>query len=158
MAPLGGIQEIFSPGKKTSMSNQAYFSFTKLLVKHQGNIYAHMKSEGFAISFPYWRGQRLTTKEIEHALCEFSKYQRIERALKGKIHTRQRLRKSRAHLDHKALMQHCGSCTKLSGGGSAMTLCDTCNRGYCYNCDVTKRRTDSWVCRRCRSLNSHSWT
>ena len=30
------------------------------------------------LDFPYWKGKLLTLKEIEHGLCEYSKYKRIE--------------------------------------------------------------------------------
>lgn len=46
----------------------------KRLVSRQNKVYAK-----FGVAFPYWRGQRLTLKEIEHGLCEFCKYDRVRK-------------------------------------------------------------------------------
>jgi hypothetical protein len=43
------------------------------LVQVQDQIYPQ------SMTFPKWRNRNLTLKEIEHALCEFSKYRRVER-------------------------------------------------------------------------------
>jgi hypothetical protein len=74
-----------------------YLNFTTLLVEQQKAAYAQLlKTEHcMPLSFPKWRNQPFTMKEMEHALCEFSKYQRIERALqqgKRNTSTGQRLR------------------------------------------------------------------
>jgi hypothetical protein len=150
--------EIFFSGKKDSvrLKSTEYLDYTKLLVEHQDAAYTQLlqtEHGGMPLSFPKWRNQPLTLKEMEHALCEFSKYQRIERALqKGNASTGQRLRKSRSHLDATTT---CGLC-RIST--TNLVLCDTCNQGYCDECDDdTEKNGISWLCRRCVEFESFEW-
>jgi hypothetical protein len=81
-----GIQEIFFHGRKKmpSLSKGEYMGYAQDLVSVQDNVYAELKvADGFCLSFPKWLDKSLTLKEVEHALCEFSKFQRIERRVNG---------------------------------------------------------------------------
>lgn len=103
------------------------------------------------IKFNYWRNKILTLKEIEHALCEFSKYYRIRQGIitKNKSLTRLRMYTSLSKLDLNNVCKIC--CIKRNGDRKMNGIhCDTCNSFYCNSCN--RESTSSsihWCCNEC---------
>lgn len=117
--------------------------------------------------FPLWKGEPLTLKVVEHALCEFNKFLRIDLAKK-------KLRKynSRASYDK----GQCSICkvNKTESNNKEWLRCDTCRDEFCSSCqkdgycgqssipckstrsmDCTTGLLNLWRhCRRCDALDS----
>jgi hypothetical protein len=141
------------------MKNEEYMHYAKMLVTHQDAIYHLLKEQdGITLEFPKWRGRPITLKEMEHALCEFSKWQRIERALDaGNNSTGQRLRKSRCHFDDTLACQGCQKPLK-SQKRKTLVLCNTCNQGYCDKCEPeTEKDPVCWICPPCLEFEKFQW-
>jgi len=79
----------------------------------------------FNLEFPLWKGKPLTLKMVEHVLCEFNKFKRLETGQDVGLRKRQ----SFAHLDPKV----CQWCQKNPPDGQA-TRCDCCRRVACKSC------------------------
>jgi hypothetical protein len=162
--------EVFFSGKKKTdgLTSKGYLEYTKLLVQYQDIFYKQLKAkDGIRLEFPKWNNRRLTLKEMEHALCEFSKFQRLER----NTTTGRRLRKqkSQAHPARGVFCCcYCYCCQSQTTKTEIIMLefCDTCNQGYCKECDDSSSMVlgydddsmdVSWVCRRCIALESYEW-
>jgi hypothetical protein len=126
-------------------------------VDYQDEVYEDISRGGLTVSFPKWRNRSLTLKEIEHALCEFSKFQRIERAVGKKQNTGQRLRKSRSSLDDIKSCPLC--CSESDRASTSSRMCDTCGNVYCPECDDSQSSCTTvwWVCRRCVKFENMKW-
>jgi hypothetical protein len=112
----------------------------RALVKHQYLVY-----QALGITFPYWEGKPLTLKEVEHALCEYSKFRRCGGdAEKSTMRTWQ----SRSAMD---VDQPCSRrCEEPSVDG---LFCDTCLLFFCNSCvHIPSQTSTSWICYRCRHL------
>ena len=197
---LAGVLEVFfsddsitkRKGKKKirnviCLKSDDYLHYTRLLVDHQDRFYEEIKKGNFGmqLKFPKWRGRCLTMREIEHALCEFSRFQRIDRALNKGDSANSRLLKSRRYLDQRDVCCKCNQrvrtttkpngkkgnqhfLTEIDSGGLTLRWCDTCNQGYCKECsfsDKAMRKTidiaekeQSWLCYRCCDLESFRWS
>ena len=71
------------PGCKTGLDlifpNRNYIGYDKALHWLRNNQRRFFKKLG--LSFPYWKGKELSLRNIEHSLCEFSKYWKLKRGL-----------------------------------------------------------------------------
>jgi alpha-glutamyl/putrescinyl thymine pyrophosphorylase clade 1 len=74
--------------------------------------------------FPLWRNKKVTIKVIEHALCEFQKFEELDA---GNV-SWQRKWRSRAARDER---DQCPSC---KGPPTRTDRCDTCHMIVCENC------------------------
>ena len=147
-----GIEEIFFQGRSSHRCD--YMQYVKQLVGSQDLVFEELSSNGMHLNFPRWRNKPLTAKEIEHALCEFSKFQRIERNLAaGKNYTGQRLRKTRSSFDNDK------NCLLCNLDEEQLFFCDTCNEAYCSQCDSSLEDSSSlaWICLRCKNLEKLTW-
>jgi hypothetical protein len=95
------------------------------------------------MEFPFWQGQKLTIKEIEHALCEYSKYDSLKATSKSG-----RLYRTRSKMDTD---KPCLVCKENKDEGN---FCDTCFDFHCIECAPPKKPTlpytsASWLCQRC---------
>jgi len=98
------------------------------------------------VSFPKWKNRSLQLKEIEHALCEYSKYKRMVAGMDAKVRCRDRWSSA---VDANDPCQTC----ELNKDGM---FCDTCFLFYCCDCladDSKQVHPDkfdgSWSCYRC---------
>jgi hypothetical protein len=103
-------------------------------------------------------------KEMEHALCEFSKFQRLERnTTKGRLRNKQ----SQTHSAQQGACCCQCQCQTTKTQTILLDFCDTCNQGYCKECDDSSSillgydhddyMDVSWVCRRCIAFESYEW-
>lgn len=125
-----------------------YNDFLKL-VDHQDDVY-----ESLELTFPRWKGRRLTVKEVEHALCEFFKYQRLAMAQKKRHQTCSARRYySQAWMDDD---KPCQVCQQKDHSG--MFLCDTCLGAFCGCCIREKEKISvSFICKVCCSFETISF-
>ena len=138
-------------------------------------------------TFPHWHDRSLTLKEIEHALCEYQKYIKLQRN-NGEGGAGSRLYKSKSNLDHHQPPQSstysqvcsgsdCGGCVSSSSGGVVdgattttttplLAYCDTCNTIYCNQCEESMFQTapttgtkkpPATICSRCSSFEAFRW-
>ena len=133
-----GLTCIFGPSNEVESRLDQAMS----LVQYQDVFY-----QSLGLDFPYWNGSALTIKEIEHALCEYSKFKRIQADLQNnrKV-TGKRRRKSRSKYD---LNKRCRDCHVNSKAG---LLCDTCLHFFCSEC-VPPTEHVSWICSYCRAFD-----
>lgn len=106
--------------------------------------------ETLGLQFPYWKGKRLTLKEIEHALCEYSKYHRLENDPTSVGSRVKREYKSRSYLD---IDKACLGCKDNKRDG---IFCDMCNSFFCDSCktSVKEEEEESWSCYRCTAFDN----
>jgi hypothetical protein len=92
----------------------------------------------------------LSLKEIEHALCEFSKYHRMKNMMNKKERVKgMRTYTSLSHLDADKECQSCSKAMKTCNG----VLCDTCNNFFCKKCEQSASATcTAWCCHHCESF------
>ncbi|KAL7557719.1 hypothetical protein ACA910_018512 [Epithemia clementina (nom. ined.)] len=115
-----------------------YLDYAYLLVNHHDEAFAQI-----GVQFPFWNGRKLTIKEIEHGLCEYSKYVALQ---KNRTGGKNRLYQSRAHMD---LSKPCHFCKEDSSDGN---FCDTCREYYCRKCVPSQASGAFWTCGRCISF------
>ena len=166
MSPISteGLEAVlFSTEGSKFQSSVDEVKLCQVLVKMQHRAYGNgsngNNSSSGLLSFSKWRGQHLSMKEMEHALCEFQKYLSIEKRLAseaGKV-IGQRKRKSRSNLDGDKNSHDCGK--KEGPGEISLMYCDTCNNIYCTVCDIplfeTGKKAD--ICSRCKDLDNFEW-
>jgi hypothetical protein len=139
LAFLDGIKEIFD--KRDTFT---HLELAVLLQGIQGDVY-----QDLGITFPKWNGVPLTLKNIEHPLCEFFKYKKIQRKMKRPVNVRgHRLKKSRTELDLEKSCQ--------CGNSEDVLFCDKCLNAFCQDC-VTFPDSAFWVCPRCVKFESISF-
>jgi len=134
VSPVDGLRQIFTCRGKVSD-----LELTQQLVAHQSDVYSALE-----IDFPYWEGKRLTLKELEHALCEYSKFNRCN-ASNNSLRSWQ----SQSWLDEG---KACRLCKENDPKGN---ICDTCFLFFCEACCFTppeSKPSPSWMCFRCRHL------
>ena len=114
------------------------------LVQYQDVFYQRL-----GLDFPYWNGGALTIKEIEHALCEYSKFKRIQaNLLKNREVVGMRKRANQAGCDDN---KACRDCNVSSYNGH---LCDTCMLYFCKDCaPQPSTKCASWICSYCRAFD-----
>lgn len=123
--------------------------------------------------FPLWKGKPITLKVVEHALCEFNKFKRLE--TEGSS-----LRKfvSRSHCNTKLCQSCCvakpasESTKQDTNPPTSLIRCDTCRDEFCIpcsdagHCSLTyynsSNGNDTWKnvwkqCQRCRELEKMSF-
>jgi len=134
-----GLACIFDPSNFESELDQAIS-----LVQYQDIFYERLE-----VDFPYWNGRALTIKEIEHALCEYSKFKRIQADLqRNRNVVGMRMRKTRSDYD---LDKPCKGCNVNSDTG---LLCDTCLHTFCNDCSPPSTEDCvSWICPDCRAFD-----
>lgn len=137
---INGVRDIFRNVRGLNVTNRN-LSLARSLVQYQRDVY-----DALQLSFPYWRGRCLTIKEIEHALCEYSKFKRVQNlSFTNKVALRRYT--SRSGLDlHANCFQCKGGCER------AGCFCDTCNNFVCSNCMICPEQELSFICKRCRDL------
>ena len=126
-----GLDLIFLKSKLSTPLQSA-----KKLVNLQSSVYRSL-----GIEFPYWDGRTLSLKEVEHSLCEYSKYRRIEN---GSKHMRKRITSRRPSSSEPVQCQQCEHTPTSS-------RCDTCWDVLCNECSPLAEAT-GWasICRKCR--------
>jgi len=130
-----GLSTIFPNAKSP------HLELAQQLAEHHDQVYSDL-----GVEFPFWRGRPLTIKEIEHALCEFSKFSRIVAQMKSNGKSQARVYRSRAALDSNKPCLHC------KGVSDDGLLCDTCNLFFCAGCAKSSSESVSWVCHRCEAF------
>ena len=101
---------------------KGYLEETEKLVACQDKAF-----EQLGVYFPPWQGQKLSTKEIEHALCEYSKFDTIKHRNSGRVYR----------------------CPEAGTDSSnrPVRFCDTC---YAKDSEGTPPgQVSSWLCGRC---------
>ena len=118
-----------------------------LLQTIQDDVY-----DALGLEFPKWNGVPLTLKNIEHPLCEFSKYTTIQGNLRNDYQiSGQRLVKSRTDMDLEKSCHYVKKC----GQSNDILFCDKCLVGFCNKCAGTRDETSEyWVCPRCTAFES----
>jgi hypothetical protein len=135
----------------------------KGLLKIFGNEYSMVNSSQLALyllhnidyclslvgkQFPLWKNKKVTIKVIEHALCEYQKFEALDA---GNV-AGQRKRRSRVARDKR---DHCPSCN--GPPTKKMVRCDTCHLIVCGACGndqfqyCSGSKTGS-TCKHCHSL------
>ena len=141
---LAGIKLIFGSIKR----KQSELDLARILQSIQGDVYKDL-----GIEFPQWNGMSLSLKNIEHALCEYSKYSKIHGTLiQNQKVSGQRLKKSRTEMDFVKACQNVKDC----GNSGDVLFCDKCLNGYCFDC-VPLPSSAYWVCPRCEAFESISF-
>jgi hypothetical protein len=132
-----GLQQIIIPRTKSD-GRELQLTQAQALVNNQSLVY-----QALGITFPYWEGKLLTLKEVEHALCEYSKFKRCGGDAEKST---MRAWKSRSEMD---VDQPCSRrCEEPSAEG---LFCDTCLLFFCNNCvHIPSQTSASWICYRCR--------
>ena len=145
---LGGIDIIFGASWR---DKETYLELAMLLQTIQDDVYDSLQLE-----FPKFNGVPLTLKNIEHPLCEFSKYTAIQGKLRnGYRVSGQRLNKSRSDMDIEKACHYVEKC----GESDDILLCDKCLVGFCNACAGPRDETcDYWVCPRCTAFESQKRT
>jgi hypothetical protein len=139
-----GMKNIFG-GSRDAKQN---LEDAKLLQTIQDDVY-----DALGLKFPKWNGVPLTLKNIEHPLCEFSKYISIQNSLrKGCSSWCKRINKTRtAELDFDKACHYVEKC----GEKEEILLCDKCLVGFCDACAGARDETsDYWICPRCTAFES----
>jgi hypothetical protein len=101
--------------------------------------------------FPLWKNKKVTVKVIEHALCEFQKFEELDAGCTNG----QRKWYSRASRDER---EHCPTCASASLMTTTMIRCDTCHLIVCENCQKdqfqrSRAAGSSWnCCKPCHAL------
>lgn len=94
----------------------------------------------------------LSVKEIEHSLCEYSKFHRIRNMMNNSGFSAQRLYKSMSSLDTGKVCKGCKVCISEAVG----THCDTCNAFCCSKCLLLSERKIGllhWLCVDCEAFD-----
>lgn len=124
---------VFGPGAKNGLMNvfgaeiNGKYTFLELTTFLRDSMDYCMRL--FNLEFPLWKGQPLTLKVMEHVLCEFNKFKRLESGQDVGLRKRQ----SFAHLDPTT----CRWC-KVIPLESDSTRCDSCRRLACSKCKCTR--------------------
>jgi len=150
LGSLAGIKFIFKDSSHAVKRGQ-------LLEKIQDDVYREM-----GVLFPKFNNTRITLKNIEHSLCELSKYIK-QSSKKGKL-GRCRVwdpkasgKGSRSYLDEP---KECETCKGKSGECSDADLffCDTCLRAFCKEClcDEINTQSSLFVCSDCTQFSTVS--
>ena len=116
-----------------------YMEAASSIVEHQIEAFAQEN-----LNFPFWNGRKLTIKEIEHSLCEYSKYT----ACKKSKMTHFRYYETRSYLDNE---KPCHICKEEKEDGQ---LCETCLCFYCTDCVPVVSSSISWICSRCVAFDA----
>lgn len=112
------------------------------LQKQQDDVFCNC----LGVRFPRFAGRPLSLKNIEHALCEFSKYTAMQQKLrKGQNVCGQRINKSRESLDKEKVCLSCGALDRK--------LCHTCRGAYCNECEPGDG-SRYFCCTRCQSFET----
>jgi hypothetical protein len=127
-----GLNALFG----TSAKQFDQLDLLRLLTNIQEHVYGCL-----SLRFPKWDNRWLTLKNMEHVLCEYSKFVRICEGSDRKARTY----RSRA-LVHAALL--CHSCGK--NDENEAFSCNTCLGAYCHDCSKAGPSAGSWICHECR--------
>jgi len=154
-----GLEIIFPNSQQVDCYSQA-----KTLVLCQKYIFKSLN-----VKSPKWNGNHLLSlKEMEHGLCDYSKYVRIKNLKKRRIRS---YRPSETKID--------AQCHNCKSSGPYGNFCDTCRLYYCNECDSCLDRrghnvengaeqatsftddleltTGSWICQLCKDFQSISF-
>jgi hypothetical protein len=115
-----GLRDIF--GKDAL---QAYKTMDLVVYLRQNMTYC---LQLVGLKFPFWDGRPITLKVIEHALCEFDKFQRVDSTKNNVSNLRTWV--SQSHLDERA----CDACHKEVKTKGTTVRCDTCFFLACHKC------------------------
>ena len=92
--------------------------------------------DALGLEFPTWNGNEIGLKEIEHSLCEYSKYQRFRQGGRGKCARRPSVEKS-----NESMLFSCNACM-----------------GYQSEAKSESQSTNPfWLCKPCRAFASVSF-
>ena len=124
-------------------------SLAQELVQQQGEVYRRL-----GLNAPTWAGRALGVKEVEHSLCEYIRFKRLQSTAKARGPGFRSTVSSEDIDDDKK----CRSCNCDDG-----YYCDTCLNLFCGDClirmgiqppDVNEC---GWICHRCLSLEKHQF-
>ena len=93
----------------------------------------------WCFQFPKWDNHWLSLKNMEHVLCKYSKFVKIEQF----NHKPRRLFRSNAHMTD-LLCHSCGH-----NGHERLRWCNTCFNAYCRDCHNDPSSGPSWICSEC---------
>lgn len=137
-----GIDIIFDVRKSQGLG---YLDLVRELESIQDGVY-----DAMGLRFRQLDGKNLSLKVIEHALCEFSKFSKLQKSLSRKQKPSGcRFRKSRSSMD---AQKNCNKC----GNSEDVFFCDFCLRAYCTDCE-SPGQDSWWKCPRCKALESTEW-
>ncbi|GMI22129.1 hypothetical protein TeGR_g10587, partial [Tetraparma gracilis] len=132
---ISGLERIFlgkvSPKTRGALLEKRFdknlwLDLVRLLRDIAGVVYTHL-----GVNFPHFRGRRLTLKNMEHVLCEFSKYCNCwDATTSSKVKAKTREWRPEENVGSMAWMDSspvCDGCAKKSGKSEVgLSLCDTC--------------------------------
>jgi alpha-glutamyl/putrescinyl thymine pyrophosphorylase clade 1 len=123
-----GLRLIFPTEVRCKLDQQ---DLARRLVRDQMAVYGML-----GVDFPVWNDRCMGLKEVEHALCEFSKYKRME----SNKTTKARYYRSRGTMD----------CNKV---------CKRCHEVWCISCvgNASAVEHSSWICKNCSTHRHHKW-
>ena len=109
-------------------------------------------------TYPDNKSQILTLKNMEHVLCEFSKYHKIK-VNNGKANKYDGVNGAKSKMDWR---NKCGSCKKkplpvgavdvYRGTQSEFRICATCLDSFCADCEPKSSPAFvGWTCKKCTS-------
>lgn len=126
----------------TAVTNKNELELIQQLQKRQDDVFCNC----LGVRFPRFAGRALSLKNIEHALCEFSKYTAMQKMLStGQKVSGQRTNKSRQSLDREKVCLGCGA--------SDRKLCHTCREAYCNKCEPGDG-SQYFCCTRCQNFET----
>lgn len=138
---LEGIDIIFAGGQ---IHGLGYLALARELERVQDGVFDAME-----LQFPKLDGKHLSLKVIEHGLCEFSKFSRLQKSLSRKqMPSGYRLMKSRSNMD---AQKDC-----KCGNSEDVFFCDFCLTAFCTDCE-TPGPNSWWKCPRCTAFESIEW-
>lgn len=121
------------------------------LEEHQQTLFDHL-----GVNFIQFDNRPMSLKDIEHALCEFSKYVNVSYTYAKSKSTHNVMRgyvpREECSLDSK---QSCANCDVGNiGSGSGGSRCDTCASNYCSRCvaDMVSDVLNTFICDECKDL------
>mmetsp|Transcript_17451 Transcript_17451/g.40611 ORF Transcript_17451/g.40611 Transcript_17451/m.40611 type:complete len:841 (+) Transcript_17451:85-2607(+) len=125
-----GLDAILGCGRKD------YLQEAQKLVGIQEEAYRQL-----GLQFPYWQPRKLSIKEIEHFLCEMSKYDSIDSDGTGRSY------KTRSRMDVKTPCPVCNT-------DKSESRCDTCFTFFCTECSPKGTESHaSFLCTWCVKFN-----
>jgi hypothetical protein len=136
---VGGLGLIFPGVGNLRNDKGAQVELARVLVTNQMAGY-----DMLGLDFPTWNDRCMALKEVEHALCEFLKYDKLASDSSGRKRTYES--STRISLDLSKLCRACGSDDDMG------MMCDLCRELWCRACDPKARPAEdqSWTCRHCR--------
>ena len=142
---------MLGPGARNGLNiifDESSLGYAILLRQIQHDIYSALE-----LNFPAFLGRDITLKNIEHALCEFCKYKKMDTIKGSRVYDPVAGgRGSRSHLD---INKSCRVCS-IHDDVRDNLMCVLCLGVYCNLCRETGRKSTesvtSWLCPSCKKI------